>query len=120
MPVYPGAPKCVPEPNNSTIHRPRRRTDAPSAPVRCRTGSNRIFTPYVTITARQLLNEIIHRVVVLSGDIERSFNILWDPFDDIQLDSDSRTELLIINEADPAETCDSEQPRDFSMTAAWA
>ena len=35
-----------------------------------------------------------------SADIERSFNALWDPFDDIQIESHSRTELLIIDEAD--------------------
>lgn len=60
------------------------------------TSRTAIFTPCLTMTARQLLNEVIHRVAVLSGDIERSFNAHWDPFDDIQLESDSRTELLII------------------------
>jgi hypothetical protein len=39
-----------------------------------------------------------------SGDIERSFNALWDPFDDIHLESDSRTVLFIIDEADRLKT----------------
>ena len=43
-----------------------------------------IFTPYVTITARQLLNEVIHRVP--SSRRHRTFlQRPWDPFDDIPL-----------------------------------
>ena len=82
------------------LHRYSRDSTLPESLLTSRTA---IFTPYVTITARQLLNEVIHRVAVLSGDIERSFNALWDPFDDNQLESDSRTELLIIDITDRTE-----------------
>ena len=91
------------------LHRYSRDSMLPQSLLNSRTA---IFTPYVTITARQLLNEVIHRVAVLSGDIERSFNALWDPFDDLQLESDSRTELLI-DEADRLKTSGLEQLRDF-------
>jgi len=83
------------------LHRYSRDSTLPESLLTSRTA---IFTPYVTITARQLLNEVIHRVAVLSGDIERSFNALWDPFDDNQLESDSRTELLIIDITDRMES----------------
>src|SRR6478752_8328490 len=57
------------------LHRYSRDSALPQSLLTSRTA---IFTPYVTITARQLLHEVIHRVAVLSGDIERSFNALWD------------------------------------------
>ena len=79
------------------LHRHSRDSALPQSLLTSRTA---IFTPYVTITARQLLNEVISRVAVLSGDIERSFNALWDPFHDRQLQSDSRTELLIVDITD--------------------
>ena len=52
-------------------------------------------------------------MAVFSGDIERSFNADWVPFYDIQLDSDSRTELLISDEADRLKTSGLDQFRDF-------
>ena len=38
-----------------------------------------MFTPYVTITARQLLLEVDFRVQRLSVDIERTCNPGYDP-----------------------------------------
>jgi len=49
----------------------------------------------------ELLMEVDFRVHVLSSDIERTHNPDYGPGFDLRLDTDCRTELLIIEEADP-------------------
>jgi hypothetical protein len=61
---------------------------------------NRDLSPHVTITARQLLHEVTTASPSSAATSNAPFNALWDPFDDNQLESDSRTEPLIIDEAD--------------------
>jgi len=72
-----------------------------------------MFTPYVTITARQLLLEVDFRVHGLSVDIERTCNPGYDPEFHAQLDTQCRTELVIIDEADRPKTSELEQLRDL-------
>jgi len=62
------------------------------------------FTPYITITARQLNFEVDFRVHGLSSDIERIHNPRYDPEFDLHLDEDCHTELLIIDITDRMES----------------
>jgi len=61
-----------------------------------------MFTPEVAMTARQLYNEVSGRVFTLGGDIERCYNPDWDPFDELPLDNETRTELVIIDLSRPS------------------
>ena len=72
-----------------------------------------MFTPEVAMTARQLHNEVSHYVHTLGGDIERCFNPDFGELDEPFVESPTRTELLIIDEADRLKTSGLEQLRDF-------
>jgi hypothetical protein len=56
------------------------------------------------MTARQLHNEVSHYVHTLGGDIERCFNPDFGELDEPFVESPTRTELLIIDEADRLKT----------------
>ena len=89
-------------------NRYRRDSAMPTTLVNSRTL---MYTPELTITARRLNLEVGLHVDRLSHDIERALNPGYDPeFDE---ESECRTELVIIDEADRLKTTGLEQLRDF-------
>ena len=89
-------------------NRYRRDSVMPTTLVNSRTL---MYTPELTITARRLNLEVGLHVDRLSHDIERALTPGYDPeFDE---ESECRTELVIIDEADRLRTTGLEQLRDF-------
>jgi DNA transposition AAA+ family ATPase len=77
-----------------------------------------MYTPELTITARRLNLEVGLHVDRLSSDIERVLNPGYDPeFDD---ETECRTELVIIDEADRLKTSGLEQLGTSSTGATSA
>src|SRR5450755_2754511 len=72
-----------------------------------------LYTPYLTITARQLNIEVGIHVHRLSIDIQRVLNPETAPDFDLPVDENCHTELVITDEADRLKTTGLEQLRDF-------
>ena len=103
--VFVGDPSAL---QTALPQRYRRDSDIPESLMVSRTL---LYTPELTITARRLNLEVGLHVNRLSHDIERTLNPGYDPeFDD---ETECRTELVIIDEADRLRTTGLEQLRDF-------
>jgi DNA transposition AAA+ family ATPase len=91
-------------------HRYHQDAVIPASLVQSRTV---MYTPYLTITARQLDLEVGFHVHHLSVDVQRVLNPETAPDFDLPVDESCHTELVIIDEADRLKTTGLEQLRDF-------